>query len=364
MDSVKLEQIRILQRLSPPTYVLSICVGATLSFVFADLVGTRFVGAWFFVLIVITLLRYLCGRYILMNEPKKSVQTWALFQCLGTFVAGCTWSALVLQLDASWPALYQMILVASLTGIIAGAISSNSSYFLALASFYTPMLMSVMWVSTQQDDPRYLWMIPLTSLFWAIVHITGRRFAGILASNIRMQHSLAVANEQLELVARLDSLTQLQNRSALESYLSATWEEYQLVQRPVSIAMIDVDMFKAYNDFYGHLQGDKCLMQVAKVLRSVVPEPLGFVGRYGGEEFIVVLPGYSKSEALKLLQKAMDALKAERIEHDQSTISQYLTASVGLESAVPVVDEDWMELIDRADAKLYIAKQRGRNQIV
>lgn len=364
VDHVKFEQIRILHSLSTPTYALTFGVALVLAYAFRDFLGITFVSIWLVCIAAANLSRYLLGMYFIHRGEVKTVDLWAAAYCLGTFWAGCNWGAFVLHLDASWPSVFQLIMITSIAGMIAGAVSSHACYFPALASFYSPILISVIAVSIQQDDQSYMWLIPLVLFFWAVVHIAGQRFANMLTANIRMQQSLSAANEKLELLSRLDSLTQLQNRGALESYLSEIWSEHRETQRPVSIAMIDVDFFKAYNDHYGHVQGDQCLTHLANILRIVVPEGLGFVGRYGGEEFIVVLPGYSISEAKNLMKRAQQVLEREEVDHARSTVSRHLTISIGVESAVPLSDDDWLELIDRADAKLYIAKQRGRNQIV
>lgn len=364
MDQVKFEQIRILHRLSAPSYAFSFLVAVVIAFALGSLLSNAFWGVWLLSIALINAFRYAVGLYFTHLNEVSSTDRWVFIYCMGAVIAGCNWGVLAYQLDAEWDAVYQLILMTSIAGIIAGAIGSHASYFPALASFYSPILLAVVAVALKQDNAVYAWLAPLVLFFWAIVHSAGQRFATILRDNILMQQNLSYANEQLELVARLDGLTQLQNRSALEVYMGEVWPEYRVAKRPVSIAMIDVDMFKAYNDCYGHVKGDQCLTDVAQVLRDVIPVGMSFVGRYGGEEFIAVLPGHTLSEARIWMEQAQGALATAAIEHSGSTVSDKITVSIGIETAVPLSDNDWVELVDRADAKLYCAKQGGRNQIV
>jgi diguanylate cyclase (GGDEF)-like protein len=137
----------------------------------------------------------------------------------------------------------------------------------------------------------------------------------------------------------------------------------------LSLLMIDVDHFKAFNDRYGHPAGDQCLRHVAQVLHSVLGQRLpgdqACVGRWGGEEFVVVLPGLSASQAMPLAQALCDAVLAMGLRHEASSTAPSVSISVGLASARPASQGgSASRLIDQADAALYRAKHEGRNRCV
>ncbi len=365
MNTVTHEQMRILHRLSPPAFLLSYVVAIIVAVAYEPVLPSGFIVPWLVSMTLITLARSLS---VLLYHRKPSILDtpikWALLYCVGTLVAGINWAIFGAQFDAQWPSVYQVALFTIMTGLIAGAVGSHSSFFPALACFYSPILLTLIYVSSVQTDRAYLLLLPLVIIFWIMVHSGGRRFSKMLRTNIFFQQTLANNNERLELLARMDTLTQLQNRSALELYLNENWAHFYRNKKWVSIAMLDVDFFKAYNDHYGHIEGDRCLTRIAEVLRAMVPEDFGFVGRYGGEEFIVVLPGCSLDAAQTLMAQVQAQLRNEDIEHARSGASSRVTVSVGIHSAVPESESDWVAAIDRADAKLYIAKQRGRAQVV
>ena len=366
MDLVKQEQIRILNRLTLPTVLMSYFVALLLVAGYWQVIPQRFLLYWLLLITVITAVRSIMSIYFIRTRTAEVEVSniWGIAHCLGALAAGCTWSILGFQFDSSWPSVYQLILFTTLAGLIAGAAGSHSCYFPALASFYTPVLASMIWVSGRQNDPEYLWLVPLILVFWVIVYSGARRFSNMLKENIGFQQSLSKANGKLELLARVDTLTQLQNRSGLENYLNDIWREFLPLNAPVSIAMIDVDKFKPYNDFYGHVEGDKCLVHVANVMRLIIPAETGFVGRYGGEEFIIVLPDMEHESAIKLMKSLMCHLENENIEHRCSEVADHITVSIGVETTKPSHLGEWVSVIDRADAKLYIAKQRGRARVV
>ncbi len=365
MNLVKQEQIRILYRLAPPTFFMTYMVALLLVVGFWRVLSHEFLLVWLAFVTFVTVVRGVIA-FAFNRRPswQQNPDFWAIVSCVGTVAAGVNWSIFGAQFDAAWPSVYQIILFTTITGLVAGAIGSHSYYFPALASFYSPILITMVWVSVRQPDPDYFWLVPLIIIFWAIIYVSGRRFSRMLKENIQFQQSLAEANEKLALLAKLDAVTQLQNRGALEEYFRGVWQRCMDKRIPVSIAMIDIDKFKAYNDFYGHVEGDRCLRRVANILRHSIPEELGFVGRYGGEEFIAVLPGLENDEAKEIMIRVGASLDQEDIPHVRSDVDDHLTISVGIETVFPQEDGNWAEAIDQADAKLYIAKQRGRARIV
>ncbi|MBB4229882.1 diguanylate cyclase [Rhizobium mongolense] len=177
------------------------------------------------------------------------------------------------------------------------------------------------------------------------------------------EHSLRELAEQMKNLAETDALTGIVNRRAFDQAVVIELARSTRNRTPLSLLLIDVDRFKAYNDTYGHVAGDECLKAVSDCLRQVVKRRTDVVARFGGEEFVVLLPETDEGAAQALARKFLAGLRALEIPHAGSEF-RYVTASVGVStkqrSSSEVVSS---ELIKRADDALYDAKRNGRNQI-
>ncbi|WP_394126779.1 diguanylate cyclase [Vibrio hepatarius] len=165
----------------------------------------------------------------------------------------------------------------------------------------------------------------------------------------------------LEKLNVTDPLTGIANRRSLEETLQREWVQAQETQRPLSLLMIDIDYFKAFNDLYGHQQGDECLKQVACMIQMQLVSPGSHVSRYGGEEFCVVLPEVEKAEAQQLASKIISAIETASIEHRGSTLNEKVSVSIGVTTKSAQLKRA-SDLIAIADRALYHSKRSGRGQ--
>jgi diguanylate cyclase (GGDEF)-like protein len=170
------------------------------------------------------------------------------------------------------------------------------------------------------------------------------------------------AESELQLLARTDGLTGLNNRRSLGEILEQEWRRAKRARSVLSLLFVDIDRFKAYNDTYGHQAGDDALAAVARCIVDNVRRPADSVARYGGEEFIVVLPDTRAPGASVIAEKIRSAIWACRIEHAGSEYG-CVTASIGTVSWEPQVDDDLTSVIKAADEALYNAKATGRNKV-
>lgn len=182
--------------------------------------------------------------------------------------------------------------------------------------------------------------------------------------SLRKAHaSLADANERLKTLAQFDELTSLPNRRYFDRRFTrafkSTWREKQ----PLALVMIDIDLFKTYNDRYGHPAGDRCLSTVAAALKSAISRPRDFIARYGGEEMVLLLPGADAEGAATVAQAAREAVMDAHIEHADNPEGR-LTISLGVAAFVPQPGRTAQELLQLADDALYEAKRAGRNRVV
>jgi len=172
------------------------------------------------------------------------------------------------------------------------------------------------------------------------------------------------ANKQLFLLANHDALTGLANRRRFDEYLHQIWKQMLREQQPLTLLICDIDYFKQYNDTYGHLEGDICLRTVAQKIHQVIVRPLDLVARFGGEEFAIVLPNTDEVGGQMVADKLRRMILHAQLLHHSSTVSEFVTISIGGASLHSQSEHSLAFLINQADQALYQAKQWGRNQSV
>ena len=170
-------------------------------------------------------------------------------------------------------------------------------------------------------------------------------------------------NRVLQELSSSDALTSLANRRHFDDFLAKEWRQSQRQGTSLAIIMLDVDFFKDYNDSQGHLAGDECLKQVARVFKQSLKRPLDFAARYGGEEFIAVLPETDAAGAAHLAETIRAEIEALALRHYASPISKVVTVSLGVAAAIPGPGSDPRDILVDADRALYQAKQDGRNRV-
>ncbi len=173
--------------------------------------------------------------------------------------------------------------------------------------------------------------------------------------------ALAKANEELAKLAQEDGLTKVKNRRFIDEKLEEMIAIHGRHSLPLGIVLLDVDNFKLYNDNYGHIQGDKCLVSIANALSELFVRSGEVVGRYGGEEFVILLSHTDKDKLCKDAERIQNKLKALNIIHDFSDAAPLVTVSQGLLHLQPSGKENVESLYQKVDTALYKAKQAGRN---
>lgn len=145
------------------------------------------------------------------------------------------------------------------------------------------------------------------------------------------------------------------------SFFAREWQSAIRLQQPLSILLIDLDYFKQYNDQHGHLQGDQCLREIAQLWTTCCSRPRDLVSRFGGEEFAIVLPETDETAAIQIAESLLQALNNAKLPHCASTISDYVSCSIGVKTIIPTEQQDRVGFLSEVDQNLYHAKQNGRN---
>lgn len=177
-----------------------------------------------------------------------------------------------------------------------------------------------------------------------------------------MRDQLNQLNAELEALSQLDSLTQTYNRRTFNEMAQQQWLLAARQQNAISVLMIDVDHFKLYNDHYGHPAGDTCLKKITQAIRSSLNRPFDLLGRYGGEEFIVLLPETDSQGAMRVAESINAELEKMALRHEVSPSYHQVTVSIGGASCAHTISYSLEDLIKRADRALYKAKHSGRNR--
>lgn len=181
----------------------------------------------------------------------------------------------------------------------------------------------------------------------------------------KTNRTLETANQALEQLVTIDSLTQISNRRHFEQVFLAEWKRLARNQEPLSLILCDVDCFKAYNDTYGHLKGDNALVQVACAIKRCLKRPADLAARYGGEEFVALLPDTPLAGAVHVAEEIRHSVKALAIPHQQPPNFNCITISLGAASVIPNSQSiETQILLQAADQALYQAKAEGRDQVV
>ena len=217
---------------------------------------------------------------------------------------------------------------------------------------------------------------PFVSLITQLFILTiGLIFAGAYIFNIyytmplinhlyENEQQLVALNEKFKKSSFNDGLTKIANRKYFDLILDREWSHAQRSKSWISVIMIDIDNFKSYNDKYGHLKGDDCLKNIAKVMQSTVKRETDFLARFGGEEFVILLPKLDVTQAVTVANDVRDSILKLQIPHGDSSVSPFVTVSMGVAAIKPDFSENSDTLISNADERLYKAKDKGRNTIV
>jgi diguanylate cyclase (GGDEF)-like protein len=254
-------------------------------------------------------------------------------------------------------ALYSLVIVVSLT-------SGNARTIWFFAWLCTTMLLAGYFFSPSSFFPAWLLLFNRT-LFLLVIWITvmlGLRLINIQKKLREHEIRLQETNCELEMLARYDSLTGVANRHYFDEKLEGECDRANRGDIPLSLIMIDVDLFKNYNDIMGHQEGDSCLKSIAKTIQGQLRRPGDLVARYGGEEFAVILPATSVEGAQERAEDIRRAVMKLAIFHPDARVEGPVTVSLGVASVLPKKRRiEPAELIQGADTAMYRAKRDGRN---
>lgn len=188
--------------------------------------------------------------------------------------------------------------------------------------------------------------------------------SAIVRLRVRNHLQMKLQRDRLEALTMTDGLTEIANRRRFDQHLDEEWRRCTRADAPLSAVMMDVDQFKPYNDNYGHAAGDEGLRRIALALNDIPSRPGDLVARFGGEEFVCLLPGTDADGAAAVAERMREVVDSLKIPHGFSNFGDHITLSLGVATVYPARDSTPESLVEQADKALYEAKRAGRNRVV
>ncbi len=377
-----------------------------LTWVFWGDVSLWVIGLWLMGYLSVLIIRTgISTRYKkLTKRDQRSIRLWLKWVDTVQLATGLLWGILLGYLTLVADITQLVVVCMVMVGLVSGGVLIFSyrqrAYFLFSATTTLPVFVILL------TRPNAMWAPAFLTVFGFIsLSVLSRRFAKFHRHAIRLSlanqdlanrleaknlevtelnrtlegkveklgdaNSLLQAEQErivdiaseLESLSSTDPLTGIPNRRQFDKMLERDWALSESGNNEIALILVDVDHFKAYNDYYGHQEGDSCLIQVAHIIQAVC-EPDASISRYGGEEFAVLIPNVDYSEAYRLGQQIITAVLSAELPHKKSPTADWVTVSAGLAAVTPAETLDPGILIGHADNALYAAKALGRNQLV
>ena len=366
IDTVQLDS---LHKHSPTVVLGNFFLGIANVAIFWQQLDQQWLSIWSLVLFLIMVFRVILA--ILYKRTDKALisnGSWHRWFVISSLVQGLCWCALGMYAVFNLEVNQLTILFISISGLIGGSIATTSSSVQAFVSFAAPALFPIafMMLYSEQSTAQVLGLLAV--IYFTLTVRAAFDINSVIRDSIDNRKELESAKKKAEILAAelytlstQDALTLVANRRGFDETLKKEWQRASRKNIGLSLLMLDIDYFKKFNDFYGHLKGDEALRKVAYILKQQAARSGDYVARYGGEEFAIILADSSQEQALALGQKICKVIMDEAIEHPTSQVSNVLTVSMGVAHLSFDDRHSQQDLLKQADKALYKAKGMGRN---
>lgn len=301
------------------------------------------------------------------RNTRISGETWRRLLVVGACAAGVVWGAagVVLFHPSSFP--HQVFLAFVLGGMVAGGIPLLSSIKSAYRCFAIPAVLPISLQFMAQGDRIHLIMGVMVLIFGAAMLVAATQVNRAYRDTVELRLQLVSsvkAGDALKQMVHVDELTGIANRRLFEQALEAEWRRAEREGATLAIVTADIDHFKAFNDYYGHPAGDRCLIRVAKSMAGSVLRAGDVAARVGGEEFAFLLPGTPIEAAAVVAERIRKNVSDLHLPHAASPVAGKVTVSLGVAAVQPNPGLSSQDLLHASDVALYSAKRRGRNRVI
>jgi diguanylate cyclase (GGDEF)-like protein len=356
-DLVRADRLQLLYRQSFPAVFVSVAAATLLALLLWPAADREAVGLWMVILIGTSLARVaLFAAYQVKSPSGLAILAWERPYLVTLMASTLTWglgSAWIMPKDSF---LHQAITLVILVGMAGGALSVYSAIrWLAIVTISVILLPATLWVIALEGNPGLV--LGLAILLFCVSALRATKvLSQAMQRNFELTYELRQAKEDAERMASTDSLTGLTNRRAFLELATAPVHYCQRNALAVSAIVLDLDHFKQINDTRGHAAGDEAIAHAGRLIQSSLRRS-DLCCRWGGEEFVMLLPDTSLAEAALVAEKLREAVAASPVAVPDGGLA--LTASLGVAEG----NESLEALIHRADLALYRAKREGRNRV-
>jgi diguanylate cyclase (GGDEF)-like protein len=376
--AVLVEQTKMLLTQSRTSIVMSFLLATFIAVVFSKLTQDIFVSVWWLIISLILLVQYGMYKMYTRQRPGRiDYQLWHRLFIAVSMTTGLCWGLGLTRMLNVVDESYHIFLIILLISLASAGIALAVRAMVYYAFQISVLLPVIVWLLSNDDPIKIilgLFMIIFMIAMWIFAYQVNHSLTTSfrlqlenqsLANSLKQSNArLQVLNEELLQLSATDGLTQVANRRYFDERLISEFSRSSREGNALSLIMIDVDFFKAYNDQLGHVAGDECLSRIAISIRDSLKRPTDLVARYGGEEFVVLLPVTPPEGASKLAEEIRQNIEALKIAHPRSPIAAHVTVSLGVTGAAHVGKSSKRELLlQKADQALYKAKQGGRNNV-
>ena len=365
------EQVRHVYRQLPTMQIASFIVALALAYSVRNVVAHENIYAWLVLVMAIVSSRIIAYfKFIRVSNGAFKGDYWKNIYISLAFVSGVIWGISAFVIFPQGRPMYIFLLVLVIASLSAATTVSHSSVRYGSTAWAAPaLLLYALRCLSIGEEYGYILSFLIVLYLMTIYSYSETHRETISASmalrfeNLELLEELKKVNAILLHISAVDGLTGLANRRAFDERMDREWRRSIREKSQISLIMIDIDHFKAYNDVCGHLAGDDCLKKVAQVLSQAMKRPSDLVARYGGEEFVAILPGTNIDGAVEIAEKIRKSVEDLGEPHPGSPTAPLITISVGAASVLPELGTSFLAIISLADLALYHAKQSGRNVV-
>lgn len=353
-------------------------------------------------LLVCAIRLYGISLYQKTHVSPGQANIWLYAYLAGIVISGLLWGLLFLYLASFLDFVHTNFIVFFMEGMISAAVATYATSFLAFLTASITLLCPVIVYFLINPDPQTNYLGFMLIFYLGFLLIISRQLNSTISNYLahefnankfeRERNYAAMINRELEeeilrridtenklksevhraeelaekliAISSKDGLTGISNRRRFDEHLVNEWNRLARTGSRLSLILCDIDFYKAFNDTYGHLTGDECLQKIAGVLQNFSRRAGDMAARYGGEEFAVILPETGLENARCVAEDIRTAIENMQIPHSSSSISPWVTVSLGVATVIPSRHDTHQTLIKLADDALYTAKHAGRNRVI
>jgi diguanylate cyclase (GGDEF)-like protein len=351
----------------PLALAANLVIGLLLTVLLWQVIDRTRLVSWMSALALVT-----AGRLALLCAYKRAPRlgrdpaVWRRRFVFGACGAGLVWGAAGVLLFHPTSFDHQILLAFALGGMLAGGVPLLSFLDRAYPCFAIPILVPISVRVFSMGDRLHLFMGLMVLIFGFTLLASSARMRRFFRDSVELREQLSVSiltSQELGQMLRIDALTGIANRRMFDEMLDDEWRRARRDGSVLAVIIADIDHFKSYNDRYGHLAGDRCLIAVAHAMRDALHRPGDLVARIGGEEFAFLLPNTRLCGAVAVAEQVRRGVLRLKLHHEAPSVAGQVTVSLGLAAADGPAIPSKDDLLRAADLALFRAKRCGRNQV-